>query len=139
MRDKRFADVVSRHHHQDELDAIISEWTAERTQREAARLLQAAGVAAAPVLRIPELMANEHLRARGFWERVTQAAAGTWDMEGVVWRMSRTPGHVRVPPPMYGEHNKWVLRDLLGLGDDEIAELEREGVISSMPDLRVHA
>jgi crotonobetainyl-CoA:carnitine CoA-transferase CaiB-like acyl-CoA transferase len=139
MRDKRFADVVSRHHHQDELDTIISEWTAERTQREAAHVLQAAGVAAAPVLRIPELMANEHLRARGFWETVTQAAAGTWDMEGVVWRMSRTPGHVRVPPPMYAEHNDWVLRDLLGLGDDEIAELEREGVISSMPDLRVHA
>ncbi len=138
-RDERFADVISRHHHQDELDAIIGEWTAARTQREAAHILQAAGVAAAPVLRIPELMADEHLRARGFWESVTHPVAGTWDMEGVVWRMSRTPGHVRVPPPMYGEHNDWVLRDLLGLGDDEIADLEREGVISSMPDLRVHA
>ncbi|MHB8515470.1 MAG: CaiB/BaiF CoA transferase family protein, partial [Dehalococcoidia bacterium] len=138
-RDGRFADVVSRHHHQDELDEIIGAWTAPRTQHEAARTLQAAGVAAAPVLRIPELMADAHLRARGFWETVTQAAAGTWEMEGVAWRMSRTPGHVRVPPPMYGEHNGWVLRDLLGLSDDEIGVLEADGVISREPDVRVHA
>jgi crotonobetainyl-CoA:carnitine CoA-transferase CaiB-like acyl-CoA transferase len=84
-------------------------------------------------------MANEHLRARGFWESVTHAAAGTWDMEGVTWRMSRTPGHVRVPPPMFGEHNQWVLHDLLGLTDAEIAALEAQGVTAREPDQRVHA
>jgi len=137
--DPRFADVVSRRRNHDELDAIITAWTEGRTQLEAAHALQAAGVAAAPVLRIPDLMANEHLRARGFWEPVTHAAAGTWDMEGVTWRMSRTPGHIRVPPPMYGEHNDWVLRGLLGLDDAEVAQLEAEGVVSREPDARVHA
>jgi crotonobetainyl-CoA:carnitine CoA-transferase CaiB-like acyl-CoA transferase len=90
-------------------------------------------------LRIPDLMANEHLRARGFWETVSHPVAGTWDMEGVTWRMSRTPGHIRVAPPMYGEHNDWVLRDLLGLDDEAIAALEAEGVVSREPDVRVHA
>jgi crotonobetainyl-CoA:carnitine CoA-transferase CaiB-like acyl-CoA transferase len=137
--DARFADVVSRRHNQDVLDEAIAAWTSQRTQREAARMLQAAGVAAAPVLRIPELLQDEHMRARGFWEPVSHAVAGTWDMEGVTWRMSRTPGHVRVPPPMYGEHNDWVLRELLGLGDEEIGQLEREGVTSREPDLSVHA
>ena len=33
------------------------------------------------------------------------ADAGTWDMEGPVWRMSRTPAHIRLPAPMFGEHN----------------------------------
>ena len=137
--DPRFADVVSRHHHQDTLDGIIAEWTARRTQDDAARELQDAGVAAAPVLRVPDLMADEHLRARGFWEPVSQAAAGTWEMEGVVWRMHRTPGHVRVPPPMFGEHNDWVLRELLGLDDAEVAALERDEVIARSPHLGVHA
>ena len=43
-RDPRFADVVSRHHHHDELDAIIGAWTKARSQDEAARELQTAGV-----------------------------------------------------------------------------------------------
>ena len=61
-------------------------------------------------------------------------------MEGPVWRMSRDAGaHPHCPPPMYGEHNRWVLGDLLGLSDDEIAQLEDEGVTSREPDLSVHA
>jgi crotonobetainyl-CoA:carnitine CoA-transferase CaiB-like acyl-CoA transferase len=138
-RDPRFADVVSRHHHHNELDAIIGAWTSPRSQDDAARAMQASGVSAAPVLKIQRLMQDDHLRDRGFWESVTQADAGTWDMERPVWRMSRTPAHVRIPPPMYGEHNTWVLRDLLGLSDEEIASLEAEGVTSREPDLGVHA
>lgn len=138
-RDARFADVVSRHHHHDELDAIITTWSRTRTQDEAAREMQAAGVSAAPVLRIPALMANEHLRARGFWETISQSDAGTWDMEGPVWRMSRTPAHVRIPPPMFGEHNAYVFGDLLGLSDDEIAHLEADGVTAREPNLGLHS
>jgi crotonobetainyl-CoA:carnitine CoA-transferase CaiB-like acyl-CoA transferase len=138
-RDPRFAEAVSRHHHHDELDAIIGAWTRTHAQDKAAATMQEAGVGAAPVLRIQELMQNEHLRSRGFWETITQADAGTWDMEGPVWRMSRTPAHVRTPPPMYGEHNPWVLRDLLGLSEGEIAVLEAEGITSREPNLAVHA
>jgi crotonobetainyl-CoA:carnitine CoA-transferase CaiB-like acyl-CoA transferase len=138
-RDQRFADVVSRRHHHDELDAIVGEWARGRSQDEAARAMQAAGVSAAPVLKIPRLMENEHLRARGFWESVAHVDAGTWDMEGPVWRMSRTPAHVRLPAPMFGEHNTWVLRDLLGLTDAEIAALDADGVTAREPNLGVHA
>ncbi len=137
--DVRFADLVSRHHHHDDLDAIIAAWTSQRSQDDAASAMQAAGIAASAVLKIPRLMQDEHLRARGFWESVTQAEAGTWDMEGPVWRMSRSPAHVRLPPPTYGEHNQWVLRDLLGLTDDEIADLAAAGVTSNEPNLGVHA
>lgn len=137
--DPRFADVVSRRRNQDELDPIIGSWTATRTQDEAARELQAVGVSTAPVLRIQRLMADEHLRARGFWETVTQADAGTWDMEGPVWRMSRTPAHVRVPPPMFGEHNRYVFGELLGMSDAEIAALETEGVTATTPNLGLHS
>jgi crotonobetainyl-CoA:carnitine CoA-transferase CaiB-like acyl-CoA transferase len=137
--DPRFADVVSRRHNHDEFDEIVAAWTLQRSQHDAASELQAAGVPAAPVLTIQRLMADEHLRARGFWQSVTQAAAGTWDMEGAVWHMSRTPAHVRVPPPMYGEHNDYVLRGLLGLDDNEIRDLDAQRVISAAPDTSVHA
>jgi crotonobetainyl-CoA:carnitine CoA-transferase CaiB-like acyl-CoA transferase len=138
-RDARFADVVSRRRNHDELDAIIGAWTAGRSQLEAAQRLQTAGVPAAPVLRIPALMADAHLRARGFWESVAHADAGTWDMEGPVWRMSETPAHIRLPAPGFGEHNAYVFGELLGLSDADIAELETAGVTTTTPDTALHA
>ena len=138
-RDRRFADVVSRHHHHDEIDEIVGAWTAQRTQGDAARTLQAAGVPAAPVLRIQELMQDEHLRARGFWESVTHAEAGTWDIEGPTWRMSRTPAHVRIPAPVFGEHNGYVFGELLGLTGDEIEDLYATGVAAATPAVELHS
>jgi crotonobetainyl-CoA:carnitine CoA-transferase CaiB-like acyl-CoA transferase len=132
-QDERFADVVSRYRHQDEMDEIISAWTNERDHREAAAALQAAGVNAEPVLTIPELVADPHLNERAFWEEVTHLESGTWKTEAPAWRFSRTPAHTRLPAPCFGEHNDYVFRELLGLDDDEIAALEREGITSREP------
>ena len=133
VRDERFADVVSRYRNQDELDEVVSAWTRERAHYDAAAQLQEAGVPAMPVLTIPELMADPHLTARGFWEETTHREAGTWMMDGPPWRMSLSPAHVRLPAPCFAEHNDYVLRDLLGLSEDEVSELEREGVTAREP------
>jgi crotonobetainyl-CoA:carnitine CoA-transferase CaiB-like acyl-CoA transferase len=132
-RDERYADVVSRYRNQDDLDPIISAWTTGRSHRDAAEQLQAAGVPAEPVLTIPELVVDPHLNERAFWEEVTHRDAGTWTTEAPAWRFSRTPAHVRLPAPTFGEHNDYVFRDLLGLSDDDIAALERDGVTSREP------
>ena len=136
--DPRFADVVSRHRNQDALDELIAEWTRERTKEDAAEALQATGVSASPVLSAPEVFADPHLRARGFYENVSHSVAGEWDVEGPHWRMSESPGHIRLPAPAFGEHNGYVLGELLGLSAEEIAALEREGVTGSTPDWSVH-
>lgn len=137
--DPRFADVVSRHRHQDELDEAISAWTRERAPQEAASALQEAGVAASPVLSVLDLMEDPHLRERRFFERTAHAEAGVWEMDGVPWRLSLTPAHVRLNAPCFAEHNDYVFRDLLGLSADEVADLERQGVTASAPDEAVHA
>lgn len=136
--DPRFADVVSRYRNQAALEPLISEWTRPRSHHEAAALLQAAGVPAAPVFTVADLLADPHLRARGFFEPVAHPDAGIWDMDGPVWKLSRTPAHIRLPAPAYAEHNDYVFRYLLGLDDREIARLTEEGIISTAPDLRVH-
>ena len=138
-RDPRFADVVSRRRNHNPLDEIITAWMKARSHHEAARELQRRDVSAAPVLRIQSLLTDEHFRARGFWEEVTHADAGTWEIEGPVWRMSGADAHVRMPAPMFGEHNQWVFRDLLGLTDAEIAALAAEGVTADTPNLGLHS
>jgi crotonobetainyl-CoA:carnitine CoA-transferase CaiB-like acyl-CoA transferase len=137
--DPRFADVVSRYRHQDELDEAISAWTKTQPPQEAAQALQDAGVAASPVNSVADLMEDPHLRERGFFERTAHAEAGVWEMDGVPWRLSLTPAHVRLSAPCFAEHNDYVFRHLLGLSQEEVAELERQGVTGREPDESVHA
>lgn len=51
------------------------------------------------------------------------ARNGTIEIPGPHWRLSESPAHIRLPAPAEGEHNLYVLRELLGLSDDEIAAL----------------
>jgi crotonobetainyl-CoA:carnitine CoA-transferase CaiB-like acyl-CoA transferase len=92
-------------------------------------LLQQAGIAAGPVMREPDLFSDPHLHARGFFQVVTQAEAGTYPYPGVMWKMSKTPTTFRHPPVRLGEHNDYVYRELLKLSDEEIAALRAEGHI----------
>jgi crotonobetainyl-CoA:carnitine CoA-transferase CaiB-like acyl-CoA transferase len=48
---------------------------------------------------------------------------GTIEIPGPRWHLSESSAHIRLPAPEPGEHNAYVLRDLLGLSDDEIAAL----------------
>jgi len=132
--DFRFADVVSRHHHQDELDETISAWARGRTPQEAALALQEAGVAASSVTSAAGLTGDPHLRERGFFERTAHAEAGVSEMGGVPWRLSLTPAHVRLAAPCFAEHNDYVYRHLLGLSAEEVAEQERQGITGRAPD-----
>jgi crotonobetainyl-CoA:carnitine CoA-transferase CaiB-like acyl-CoA transferase len=136
--DERFATVTSRLKEQNALDVVISEWTCAQGKEDAATALQAAGVPAMPVLSVPEVFADAHLRARSFFEPVTHDVAGTWEMEAPHWRFSETPAHVRLPAPCFGEHNHYVFRELLGLSAEELSELEATGVTSGKPDWSVH-
>jgi benzylsuccinate CoA-transferase BbsF subunit len=128
--DPRFAEVVSRWRHREELDEIISAWTRGRTPEEAAEALQRAGVAAMPVLDGPALAQDPHLRERGALERVEHPVIGSRLTLGPPWRLSDTPAAIRRPAPLLGEHNSYVLGQLLGITDEEIEELVRDGVVA---------
>lgn len=136
--DPRFASSAQRKANEDELDAIIDAWTSVRGHYEAMHHLQRFGVAAGAALTIPELMADPQLRTREAWVPHTHPDAGTWEMEAPPWKLSRTPGHIRMPAPGFGQHNSYVFRDLLKLPESEIAELYAAGVTADDPDQTLH-
>jgi crotonobetainyl-CoA:carnitine CoA-transferase CaiB-like acyl-CoA transferase len=136
--DPRFAAASGRKQAQPELDAVIGAWTAQRGHYEAMHILQRAGVTAGAALTIPELLSDPQLRARGAWAEHTHPDAGTWEMEEPPWRLGRTPGNASMPAPGFGAHNGYVLREVLGLGEAEIARLYAEGVTADDPDESLH-
>jgi crotonobetainyl-CoA:carnitine CoA-transferase CaiB-like acyl-CoA transferase len=127
------AGADGRRERQDELDAGIEEWTSARENGAAAALLQEAGVPAAPVLSGADLFRDDHLRARGFVQELDREWIGTREYTGMWAAFSETPGTLRSPAPLLGEHNREVLGGLLGLDDDELAGLEAETVIGTVP------
>jgi len=136
--DYRFADSLSRWQNQDELDQHIGEWTILRTPHEVMYILQNAGIAAGVVMDHIDLLEDAHLNERGFWGMHTHPQAGTWKIEGPTWRLSEAPDFHWKPAPCFGQHNDYLFRDLLGLSDEEIRQLEEEQIIGTKPAIPQH-
>jgi len=131
--DPGLTDRDQRTRRRDELGALITGWTSERAKYDAARLLQEAGVPAAPVLTGAEVGADPGLLATGLIRELTHPEAGRHAYPGLAYRLARTPGGVTTAAPCFGEQNELVLRDILGLPGERIAELWRSGAISDRP------
>jgi crotonobetainyl-CoA:carnitine CoA-transferase CaiB-like acyl-CoA transferase len=134
--DERFADILSRHAHHDQLDALIEAWTRSQDHIEAMHLLQRAGVTAAAVLNGKEVLLDPHLRERSAFDMVEVPGAGKRPVPRVLGaRFGRFEARARGPAPKLGEHNREVLQGLLGIPDDEMTQLEQEGVVGTEPVL----
>jgi crotonobetainyl-CoA:carnitine CoA-transferase CaiB-like acyl-CoA transferase len=91
--------------------------------------LQAAGVAAAVVATGRDLVdADEQLAARHFYPELRHPVAGRVRHEGIVARLSATPGSLTSPAPLLGQHTAEVLGELLGLDAEQLAALHAAGV-----------
>ncbi|MGP3705561.1 CaiB/BaiF CoA transferase family protein [Gordonia paraffinivorans] len=129
--DERFADHAARGRNQDELDALIGEWSSQHSADKLTEILSEAGVVVGPVNTVREVVADPHLRARGMIaEHYDERAHRTVLGPGVVPQFSDTPGGIRrAGPPAPGCDNDAVYGGLLGLSVAEIDELRAAGVI----------
>ena len=127
--DPRFADPLSRWHNQEELDKLITEWTSERTNYEVMHILQEAGVAAGPSLNAEGLVNDPHLIDRGRYIPLGVVEGNPYTHLAQPWHMSDAPTPDYHRAPNLGEHNTEVLRDLLGMSEEEITHLTDEGVL----------
>jgi len=96
-------------------------------------MLQQAKIPTGPVLDAKELVEDPHLADRGFFETVTHPEAGTHPYVGMYAKMSKTPGSIRKPAPCLGEDNQYVFEKILGLSEEEIDQLEADGIIGKIP------
>ncbi|MSP78900.1 MAG: CoA transferase [Dehalococcoidia bacterium] len=131
--DSRFSTPAARHEREEELAEIISAWTKTQPQRAAMETLQGAGVPAGALLSAPELLSDPHLTERHFFEISHHPEAGSFPVPGVQFKLSATPGSVRTPAPTLGQHNGWVLSELLGFSSAEIASLNARRIVTTIP------
>ena len=124
-----FADHSARWNNRRALDKAISAWTRTRSAPEITELLQARGVAAMPVMNIADQFADPHLNARETYVEVEHPRVGAEMVYGVPWRFSDTPGGVHNPAPLLGQHNDYVLGQVLGIDESRLNQLAAEQVV----------
>jgi len=132
-KDEKFADQLSRLKNQDELDRRIEEWTSQIPPYQAMLTLQHAGVAAGPALTNAEVFEDWQNKARNFYQAVEHPEVGSRRHPCIGWVMSKTPRRIPRAAPCLGEHNDYVLGEVLGLSRVEIAELEADRIIGRVP------
>jgi benzylsuccinate CoA-transferase BbsF subunit len=130
VHDERFATLEGRLANQTALDDLISRWTRLFDEFEVAERLQAAGVPASAVQRPEDRIDNDPNTAEwGLWPEVRHTEMGNVRVEGMPVHASKTDWSIERAAPCLGEHNREVYGGLLGMSDEEIAELQAEGVI----------
>ena len=132
----KFATAFDRLQHQDEVDEIVSSWTANQGQYQVMETLQAAGIPAGPVLNARSLLADPHFQSRGFFESVEHSplsGLGRRAYIGRGWKLSGNDLTMSGPGPLLGEGNQYVLDELLGLLPEETDSLRRKGLIGDYP------
>jgi len=124
-----FASAAARRDRRDEIAAIIQGWTGPRAKAEVVRTLVTAGVPAAPVNNVAEMVADPQVSAREMFVELDHPVYGPLRTTGTPLKLSETPGRVRWLAPMPGEHNEAIFIGVLGHSRDELDRWRAEGVI----------
>ena len=110
-----------------ELDAIIGEFVAQRTQSENVAFFEKAEVTIGPIYDITQILEDPHFIDREVLADYPDADMESFPMHHVVPRLQGTPGSIRTPAPKLGQHNRALLREV-GVDDARYRELLRDGI-----------
>lgn len=128
MNDPRFKANPDRLANREALVAIIEERFSRSPTAEIVPLLTGVGVPVGAVHNLAEVFADPQVAHLGLEQVMQHPTVGALHQTGIPYRFSESPGALRLPPPLLGQHTDEVLQDL-GHGPGEIGRLRQEGVV----------
>jgi crotonobetainyl-CoA:carnitine CoA-transferase CaiB-like acyl-CoA transferase len=131
-----FRTPAERSRKSDEIRSAIESWTGSKTKYEAMDALQNAGIRAAAVLTGKDMLENEHLWARNYYQKVENHRSGTQTLRLSPFQLSKTPARINNPAPVLGMDTDTVLKEVLGYSEDKITKLRDDGVTANTPKSR---
>lgn len=128
-KDPGFNTFLARKRNEDELDRLVEKWTQQHTAEEVMTMLQQAGVPAGTVVTGEDLVEHDpQLAHQPYFTLVDHPEAGPHLVHPSPFVPSKSSCEVR-RSPLLGEHNEYVLKDLLKFSEEEIAELVIDGAV----------
>jgi formyl-CoA transferase len=126
--DARFNSVGDRVTNRAALEALVEQVTRDKPRAHWLAACEAAGIPAGPIYSVPEALADPHAQARGMVQEYEHPQVGRVKTLANPLKLSKSPPRLREAPPLLGEDNDAVLREL-GYTDAGIADLRARGVI----------
>jgi crotonobetainyl-CoA:carnitine CoA-transferase CaiB-like acyl-CoA transferase len=124
-----YVDPVPRQQRALEVDQLVADWVCQHTLDDAMAVFADASVAAAPIYDAQQLLADEHLRARGTFVRIDDDDLGPMTVHAPVAVLTETPGKIKYLGRHLGADNDAVFGELLDIDPDRLAALRAAGVI----------
>ena len=128
-QDPRFRTNSARVTYRLELIPLMRQVTRKRTTSDWIALLENEGVPCGPINTIADVFADPHVQARGMQIEMSHPVAGEIPLVGSPIRLSDTPVQYRTAPPQLGQDTRQVLSEVLGLSQEAIDGLEKQGVL----------
>jgi benzylsuccinate CoA-transferase BbsF subunit len=129
VKDQRFASFADRQKNHAALDEKISAWTRGFDALGLQQKLQEAGVPAHVAANTFDMTADLQLKHRRHFVEASHGSLGKTWIENSRYRLSRTPASIERSAPTLGEHNQYVLEQILGYGEERIVELVTSGAL----------
>ena len=126
--DSRFATNADRVKHRKELAAFLQERLERETSAHWLERLEAEGIPAGPVLTYDQVFADPQVLHRQMVVEVKHPVAGPARTLGIPIKLSETPGAIRRPAPVLGQHTAEILGEL-GYTPADQEQLKASGVI----------
>lgn len=127
--DPRFDTNLKRVERREELVRLIDARLQARSRDQWIAAFAAAGLPTGPINTVDQVFRDPQVLHRGMVEEIEHPTAGRVKLVGIPVKFTATPGEIRLPPPLLGQHTEEVLTGLLGLTASEIAALRTDGVI----------
>lgn len=129
--DRELSHLEGRKVREDQIEALLADWSASQDADELAAALTSVGIAASPVRTADELLAGVGgLLGRGAFEWLEHPVMGRTVYSAPTPRLSMTPGLLASPAPLLGADTDEVLSAIAGYSAGEIAELRADGVLT---------
>jgi formyl-CoA transferase len=108
---------------------LVAEVMAQKTCDEWVQLFVEASIPCGPVNNMQSLFADPQVLHRGMVAEVPHPTIGTLRLAGIPLKYSETPGAIRLPPPLLGEHTDEILTEVLGYSPGMVEELKHQGAV----------
>jgi formyl-CoA transferase len=130
--DPRFAKIADRRKNQGDMWKYIEQFAANYTKREFMAILNPIDVPCGPIMSTADLANDEHVRGREMYVELDHPQRGKWFNVGMPIKLSASPAVVKRSPTL-GEHTDEILREVLGMSEDDITAKKAAGAFSMPP------
>ncbi len=127
--DPKFATNPARVKNRDELCSVIQHIIGQKKAEEWISLFHKHGIPAGGVLSLDKVVAQPQILARNMVVDIDHPTCGNMKLIGIPVKLSDTPGAIKLPSPLLGQHNEEILCGMLGYDKHEVKKFLEEGVL----------